>query len=120
MIIWWLLFAIALLGSAIPISNSLSDRLIRREYHLHRDAWEQDGRPIGPFFAPEEAKPFTSRLAFHFAALGWLLSTPQWIRDDVDSARLLRRFRWTMFVLCIAVFLLFYLIWRLVTTSTGA
>jgi hypothetical protein len=117
MIIWFLL-AIALLGTAIPISNSLLDRLVRREYHVHRQSWEDRGRPVGPFFAPEEARAFTSRFAFHFSTLRWLLSTPQWIRDDADAARLLRRLRWTMIALHTGAFLLFYLVWRLISTST--
>jgi hypothetical protein len=56
-----LLCALALLGTALPASSSIMDRLIRHEYIAHREQWERDGRPIGPFFTPEDARVFTSR-----------------------------------------------------------
>jgi hypothetical protein len=117
MMIWFLLAVIAL-GTAIPLSLSAMDSLIRREYDLHRSDWEQDGRPIGSFFLPSEARPFRSRFAFHFCTLVWLFSTPQWIRSDATAAAFLRKLRWSTLMGNGAATVLFYLIWRLVVATS--
>src|SRR5438093_6682820 len=117
MMIWFLLAVLAL-GTAIPLSLSAMDSLIRREYELHHRDWEQDGRPIGWFFLPAEARPFRSRFAFHFSTLVWLFSTPQWIRTDATAAALLRRLRWSTFMGNGAAIVVFYLIWRFVVATS--
>lgn len=110
----WFLIAIAVLGIAIPMANSLIDRLVRLEYDAHREEWEKDGRPIGTFFTPPEAKMLTSRFAFYFCKIGWMLSTPEWIREDPTAIRLLRRFRLSIVAAEAGFIFLVYLVWRLV------
>jgi hypothetical protein len=74
------------------------DRLIRYEYQFHREAWEQDGRPVGYLFRPPEASWFTSGFAFQRCAFGWLFYTPHWVRDDSVARPLLSRLRWCVLI----------------------
>jgi hypothetical protein len=86
-------FVIALIPVLIA-SLYFLDRLIRYEYHHHREAWERDGRLVGYLFRPREATWFRSGFAFHRCAFGWLFYTPEWAHRDSDARILLSRLRW--------------------------
>jgi|SRR5712692_7685773 len=86
------------------------DRLIRHEYQFHRDAWERDGRPVGYFFRPLEARWFRSGFAFQGCAFGWLFYTPQWTRDDSAARTVLSRWRWCVLVWNIGIIIFFLLL----------
>jgi hypothetical protein len=114
----WFLIAVTLLGTAIPVSLSAIDQLIRREHDLHHKDWERDGRPIGSFFLPPGARLFRSRFAFNHRSFAWLFSTQQWVRGDPIAIALLRRFRWSTFMGQAGFILAFYLMWRLVSAAS--
>jgi hypothetical protein len=84
--------------SVLLCSFVFFDRLIRHEYHTHRDAWERDGRPKGVLFTPPEATWFRSGLASGQCSGSWLFWTPPWIRSDPHARALLSRLRW-----CVAI-----------------
>jgi hypothetical protein len=90
-------YIIALLATLLG-SFVFFDRLIRHEYHAHREAWERDGRPTGYLFSPPESTLFRSRLASGRCSGGWLFWTPPWIRSDNVARALLSRMRWCVFV----------------------
>jgi hypothetical protein len=84
------------LVTALLASFYFLDRLIHYEYTFHRQAWEQDGRPIGFFFRPPECRWFRSGMAFQRCALAWPLHTPSWVRGDPAARALHRRLRWSV------------------------
>jgi hypothetical protein len=76
------------------------DQLIVREHALYHGHWRRDGKPIGFLYIPREARVLGgwairpgSVFALHKLTLVWLFSTPQWMRDDGEALRLLRRWR---------------------------
>jgi len=111
-------FGIALVAVLIS-SLYFLDRLIRREYQFHRDAWERDGRPVGYLFRPLEATWFRSGLAFHRCAFGWLFYTPQWTKDDLGARTLLSRLRWCVLVWNIGIIIFFLLLSAYVRSTPG-
>ena len=84
---------------ALLISIFLTfDKLVRLEYTDYRSMWEEDGRPRGFFWgAPETRRWFGIDLrrewAFNRANLVWSFSTPQWMKENPQALRLVRRFR---------------------------
>ena len=98
-------FLIALFGVLLGAFYFL-DRLLRHEYHFHRDALETDGRPAGYLFHPPEASWFRSGLAFQRCAFRWLFSTPNWTRNDQIARTLLSRLRWCVLVWNIGILIL--------------
>jgi hypothetical protein len=90
-------FGLALLSALIAAFYFL-DRLIRHEYQFHREAWEQDGRPVGYLFRPPEGTWLRSGFAFHWCSFAWLFHTPPWVRDDSSAKRLLSRLRWFVLI----------------------
>jgi len=73
------------------------DALVKREYGLHLEAWEADGRPYGMFWQPDGVE-FRSRSRrgrpTQRCMSVWLIRTPHWVREDPEAARLLSRMRW--------------------------
>lgn len=72
------------------------DKLVRLEYRCYRGAWEADGQPHGFFWIPGEVVRWggwivsaRSSIASRRCAIAWLLSTPDWVRNDPDAKRLL-------------------------------
>lgn len=97
--------------SLVPVSYaalSVSDRLIRLEYASHREDWERDGRPWGPYWRPPGIGTLEQQWRFrhvgHMLAsqerlYGWLFKTPDWIRQDREALRLIFKLRVLMLVL---------------------
>ena len=106
------LYGVVLLGTLLG-SFVFFDRLIRHQYHTHRDTWERDGRPRGYLFSPPETTWFHSGLATGRCSGGWLFWTPSWIRSDSVARALLSRMRWCValwnagLILLILLFLLY-------------
>jgi len=71
------------------------DILVWREYVSHRAHWEADGKPHGFFWVPPESTlangwlRLDSLVASRRNAFVWLLSTPEWARQDRRARRLL-------------------------------
>ena len=86
------------LAAIVFASFYFEDRLIRREYEFHRDAWEEDRRPTGHFFHPPEATWLGSALPLRRCGFRWLFRTPRWIREDRAAKALLCRYRYCTFI----------------------
>jgi len=93
------------------------DRLIRHEYQFHREAWENDGRPVGYLFRPPEATWFRSGFAFHRCSLVWPVRTPRWVRDDLTAKRLLSRLRWCVLVWNVGFIVFFVFLVRQISST---
>ncbi len=90
---------------SIPVAYaalSTSDRLIRLEYASHREDWERDGRPWGPYWRPPESGTLEQQwrvrnagrtLAGWGCFYAWLFETPDWIRQDREALKLIFRLR---------------------------
>jgi hypothetical protein len=87
------LFGITLFAVLIRAFYFL-DRLVRHEYHFHREAWERDGCPASWIFWPPESWWLVSGIAFQRCAFAWLFYTPKWTSDDPSAKALLSRVRW--------------------------
>ena len=98
---------------AIPIAFAdqiVMTILVRQEYLNHRSLWQTDGKPRGIFWIPEESMiggwyvTYSSIHALRSLSWAWLLSTPEWIRKDVGTRRLLflHRVLMPMLWVCIA------------------
>jgi hypothetical protein len=64
------------------------DRLVKREYKVANDSWENDERPPGFFSAPPGTsmmRGWTTRNKLYFQ---WIFTTPAWIADDSVARRL--------------------------------
>ena len=105
---WATLFFVlpfVIIVSLAPVSYaalSASDRLIRLEYASHREDWEKDGRPWGPYWRPPGSGTLEQQWGFrhtgHMLAsterlYGWLFKTPAWMRQDREALRLIFRLR---------------------------
>ncbi len=90
-----------LLGSFLTF-----DQLIRLEHNSYEFQWENDGKPRGFFWFPREywknkstgwfstwKSQYKSDWAMQRANLIWLFSTPQWIKDNEQVKKLLKRVR---------------------------
>jgi hypothetical protein len=87
----------------------LFDRVVKFEYRNYRKYWIADGKPIGFFWVPEEARGEflglpkisssfkRSRLSFR-----WIYTTPKWARGDAQAKKYLLQYKLTA-VLPIAV-----------------
>ncbi len=93
-----MLVAISIFGMALVIVLLCAlytvTRLIQHEYRFYREAWEEDGRPIGYMWRPREATWFGSSFAFHRCALTWVFRPPAWVSGDTTAEALLFRLRW--------------------------
>jgi len=76
------------------------DKLVRLQYAYHRAKWEEDGKPCGFFFRPPESRVLgglfvtrPSSWAFQKCSVLWVLSTPEWIKQDQRALRLVHRLR---------------------------
>jgi hypothetical protein len=92
----WVLFLISL----VFWQSWIFDQLIKREYYLYYECWKRDGKPIGFLWIPPEVKVLGglaarpgSIFAFQKLTFIWTFRTPQWMRDDGEALRLLRRYR---------------------------
>jgi hypothetical protein len=104
------LFLLALLPVLISAFYFV-DRLIRHEYHFHREAWLRDHRPAYFLFWPPEAIWGRSRLALSWLSMAWCFWAPDWIRSDSAARQLLSRLRWRVLIWNIGAviwFVLFY------------
>ena len=74
-------------------------RLLRREYRDHRIKWEEDGKPRGVIWIPEECKlggwyvTYSSGHAAQLVRWKWLFKTPEWAGKNNDESLLLRLHR---------------------------
>jgi hypothetical protein len=88
--------AIAFFASVGLAAFIMFDRLVWLEYHSYRRNWEADGQPHGFFWVPPEVKrlggwalSLRSDFASKRCSYVWLLSTPDWVREDQSAKRLL-------------------------------
>lgn len=73
------------------------DRLVRYEYENFREAWEQNGCPLGFFWKPPNSRFFTSPMRYMArdrCAVMWLFVTPNWMQQDTRALSLVSRLRW--------------------------
>lgn len=103
-----MLLMLGLFGVFLPAALCF-DRIVRREYEHHPDAWQADGRPHGFFFHPEEERtPVSSNLAFNRLVCKLWCSTPPWLRADDQALRWLVPYRvfcllWTLGIVGLGV-----------------
>src|SRR5205809_4901391 len=109
------ILAAVLIAILIPIllySFLLFDRLVRQEYSDYRSQWEQDGRPRGFFWRPQEVHAFdiTSVFARSRVMYVWLFSTPEWIARAPVLRSWLRRVRTGVLVWNVGMLALLFLL----------
>ena len=95
-IVFFAALAFVIVVAVVCLAGSLYtlDQLIRREYEVHRAAWDSDGRPIGfIFFRPPETDYFAGGKAYRRLSYGWLFKTPSWVEGDPVARNLLTRTR---------------------------
>ena len=70
------------------------DRLVKTEYEKYKKQWVKDGKPFGLFcWRPPESTIFSSLIATWRLSLYWFFKTPEWIRNDVNAQKHLRKVR---------------------------
>jgi hypothetical protein len=86
-------------------------RLVWLEYRYHREAWEDDGRPVvGPPYPPETwALPWlvvrsSSVNAGIRCMVVWFFSTPEWMKRDRRALRWVPWFRVLAFTFAVSSF----------------
>ena len=95
LVLAWVSFMLVVLVTCLTF-----DKLVRLQYASHRTKWEEDGRPRGFFFRPPETRALgglfvtrSSSWAFQKCSVLWVLSTPEWMRQDPRALRLVVRLR---------------------------
>ncbi len=93
-----LVFAWAAFMLTVLATCRTFDKLVRLQYASHRAKWEGDGRPRGFFFRPPEIRVLgglfvtrSSSWAFQKCSFHWVLSTPEWMRQDPWALRVVVR-----------------------------
>ncbi len=85
--------------ACIFISLVAFDGLIYRLHRNHRDQWLACGQPMGIFRTPQEVqdlpagKQFASSIANSSVSWQWMFVTPEWMKQEADAYRLVRRMR---------------------------
>jgi len=103
------LIPVAVAATTLFPSFFAFDAIVKREYDLHREAWDADGRPSGMFWRPAGYESLSRRerrssgRATQRLMSVWLFRSPAWARDDVEAIRLLRRMRWFWVAWCVGV-----------------
>lgn len=80
----------------------LFDRVVKFEYSNYRKYWIADGKPIGFFWVPEEArgeflrlpKISSSFVRSRFAGY-WIYTTPEWTKGDARATKVLLQYKLT-------------------------
>ncbi len=82
----------------LAASFFLYDQLVRLEYEEQRDKWEADGKPMGYFWMPDEAKSFggllpkwSRQFTRDTSFLLWLSETPEWMKNEPKA---LSKLKW--------------------------
>ncbi|HEY0051763.1 MAG TPA: hypothetical protein VGB68_20870 [Pyrinomonadaceae bacterium] len=91
----------------------LFDRVVKFEFGNYRKYWIADGKPIGFFWVPEEARgeflrlpKISSSIKRTRFASRWIYTTPSWARGDAQAKRILLQYKLT------AIFpLVAFLVW---------
>jgi hypothetical protein len=99
---------------AIAIAFAVADeivvsRLLRIQYVKFRSEWEQDGKPRGVLWIPDEARigrwyiTYASGHAGQLARWRWMLGTPEWAAKTETAGLLLTLHRIFLpaFLLCL-------------------
>ena len=104
-------FPFAILCGLTIANFVVYERLVKRQYEVARDAWEEDGRPPGFVWAPSgtSVKLSWSRNVAYFR---WLFVTPQWIRQDMRATSLQRQFRGIAVAELALMLWIIALVWR--------
>ena len=87
--------AVVILAAPLVILSALSfDAMVLIEVDRYRETWVADGMPL-PLYREHErfSWSFRSWLATNRCLLVWLFAPPDWMREDADASRYLRRFR---------------------------
>jgi hypothetical protein len=61
-------------------SMFIFDSIVRWEYKHHRASWENDGRPSGLLWAPDE--PYGDSRTAQKLFWKWMWTTPVWMLDE--------------------------------------
>ena len=88
----------------------LIDKLIRHLYEVFNDEWCKLGKPSGLMYFPPHSKNFKSMLSLQKNIFIWIFKTPAWIKNDTIALSLLKKIRWIVAVVNIAILILFGLI----------
>lgn len=97
----------------------LFDRIVKFEYENYKKRWIADGKPIGFFWVPEEARSeflrlpkITGSFARSRCCFRWNFITPEWVKGDRQAAKILRLYR----ISCALIYLV-PLAWIIYTLS---
>jgi hypothetical protein len=76
------------------------NELVKRFYSQYRDEWESAGCPRGVFWSPDLRGFFsiTSLIAMYKLAITLIFKTPEWVKQEQSSIRLLRTYRKTFLI----------------------
>lgn len=85
--------------ASIFISLAAFGGLIQRLHRNHHAEWLACGRPAGIFRTPQEVwdlpagQQFASSIANSHLSWTWMFVTPEWMKQEPDAYRLVRRMR---------------------------
>ena len=85
----------------------LIDKLIKRLYEAFNDEWCNLGKPSGLFYYPPDSRNIQSILSLQINMFMWTFKTPKWIKNDATSFNILKKIRWFVAVVNIAMLVLF-------------
>jgi hypothetical protein len=84
----------------VLFSFYLFDRVVKFEYRNYRKYWIDDGKPIGFFWVPEEARGkflrmpnIRSGFARSRFASYWIYITPEWTKGDAQATKVLLQYK---------------------------
>ncbi len=89
----------------------LFDGVVKFEYRNYRKNWIADGKPIGFFWVPKEARgkflelpKIRSSFARSRCSGSWIYATPEWAKGDAQAGKLLLRYRLTAILPTLIIF----------------
>jgi hypothetical protein len=67
---------------ALVLSFVMFDRILRFQYHNHRELWDTQGRTPGMFWSPTESSFFAGSLQRSIRVLAWTFGSEEWMRKE--------------------------------------
>ena len=90
-----MIFALLLLYFTILIWSFMTfDKLVICQYERHNESWVADGEPYGIFWRHPRWRSLRSWKAFQRSSFCGLYRTHEWMKDDDEALRLVKRLRW--------------------------
>ena len=69
------------------------DRLIKIQYEKYREQWTLDGKPRRFFAASSEGPWIRGWIATYRLSFSWLFKMPEWVRNDHEARKSLKKLR---------------------------